>query len=96
VAGQSHGCGLRGSGSLYCWGLDSNGQLGLGETDAAVTPTQVGSSTDWSSLSAGTLFNCAVRGGQAYCWGDNQFGQIGAGNSNAIIDQPTVVVFPAN
>lgn len=39
-------------GTLWSWGNNANGQLGQGDTTARMTPTQVGSATDWAAVYA--------------------------------------------
>ena len=83
--GASHVCGVNG-GKLYCWGYNRLGQLGLGASDTAErsVPTQVGSATDWVSVSTGSSHTCGIRaGGGLYCWGSNGSGQLGDGNTIA-------------
>ena len=65
-------CGLRGaSGSLYCWGRSSSGELGQGTTDLQPTPTRVGSDA-WKTVQAGQQNACGIRSdGALLCWGDN-------------------------
>ncbi|MBM4396336.1 MAG: fibronectin type III domain-containing protein, partial [Deltaproteobacteria bacterium] len=82
--GQNHSCLRRGTGSVYCFGRNSQGQIGNDTTtdyDYAVhvlTLSSVGS----RSLSAGDSGNCVARSdGTAWCWGDNQYGQAGDGTS---------------
>ena len=36
--------------SLWAWGHDNYGQLGLGHTEQVSSPVQVGSDTDWKSV----------------------------------------------
>lgn len=72
-------CGVR-AGALYCWGRNSDAQLGLGSTSSFRTAvTRVGSASDWTAVSLGDLHGCGIRGGVAYCWGSNGYGQIGDG-----------------
>ena len=69
------------AGKAYCWGDNSNGQLGNGnttdqKTPVAVTATGVLSGTV-DQVAAGATHSCAVSGSNAYCWGDNPEGRLG-------------------
>lgn len=44
AVGSSHTCGLDASGAAWCWGLNSFGQLGTGDTTRSPVPTRVVSS----------------------------------------------------
>lgn len=92
--GEDHTCGVRTSGRLYCWGDDSEGQLGDGLTNAdQATPVEVlGGFTNWISVSAGSKHTCARRApGRLYCWGEDAFGGLGDGGSNTAMPVPTLV-----
>jgi alpha-tubulin suppressor-like RCC1 family protein len=53
VAAQSHSLGIRG-GKLFTWGDPTNGKLGNGTTTGNVlTPTQIGTLSDWQRLGTG-------------------------------------------
>lgn len=67
--------------ALYCWGLNSRGQLGTGNTTRSTVPVAVTGLTGKkvTSLDVGSLGACAVADGAAYCWGDNASGQLGNG-----------------
>ncbi|MEO6604873.1 MAG: hypothetical protein ABIN55_04610, partial [Aeromicrobium sp.] len=41
-AGGNHTCARHNSGSLYCWGLNDNGQLGLNDYTERIQPAKVG------------------------------------------------------
>ena len=74
---QSQACGIR-SGALYCWGANDFGQLGLGTFDPVDSPTQVGTATNWQSVSVGGSSVCAINTlTQLFCWGDDTYGQVG-------------------
>jgi alpha-tubulin suppressor-like RCC1 family protein len=82
--GRSHQCAIRGKGYLYCWGDDTYGQVGNGSTTGNPTsPVRVaGSSTSWTSVSAGATHTCGILGGgYLYCWGDDTYGQLGNGST---------------
>ena len=42
ASGNSHTCAVASDGSLWCWGDNTDGQLGLGSTAAHLVPTRVG------------------------------------------------------
>ena len=81
TAGGAHTCGLTGNGAAYCWGSNSNGQLGngtIGGTNSVAAP--VGGGLTFVSLSAGGFHTCGVTpDGAIYCWGWNGAGQLGDG-----------------
>ena len=81
TAGGAHTCGLTGSGSVYCWGSNGNGQLGSGVLSApSAVPVQVASNLNFIAVFAGLSHTCAIdSGGAAYCWGWNRNGQVGVG-----------------
>lgn len=80
-AGLDSTCGVLTDGRLACWGNNSFGQLGLGDTANRNTPTIVALS-DVTSVSMGEANACAiVSGGTLYCWGKNLGQQLGIGNS---------------
>lgn len=69
--GSTSACGVRTDGTLWCWGSNTYAATGLGLTSGSTTtPTRIGSSTTWRSVSVGDQFACAVQtGGLMYCWG---------------------------
>ncbi len=88
----AHTCGIRSGGALYCWGDNTDGQLGDNTTIERTVPKQVGTATDWTIVSTGgaglydfgftqiTAFTCGTRaGGELFCWGDNSRGELGDG-----------------
>ncbi|MGH9025915.1 MAG: RCC1 domain-containing protein, partial [Acidimicrobiia bacterium] len=81
TAGFDHTCARKIGGQLFCWGNDSDGQLGIGSDFPvpATSPAPVeGDATDWSSVSAGRIHTCASKtNGQLFCWGDDSNGQLG-------------------
>jgi hypothetical protein len=90
-----HTCGRRATGRLYCWGSDSDGQVGDGGTNTPrTTPTLVaGGITNWSSVSVGATHTCGRRAtGQLYCWGSDHSGQLGDGGTDAPRITPRLVV----
>ncbi len=84
--GERHSCAIA-SGELYCWGLNSYGQLGngiSGENKFENEPQKIGSKNNWEYVSAGTYHTCGIESGALYCWGWNEYGQLGTGNNDSI------------
>ena len=80
VAGADHRCALSTFGSAYCWGANTQGQLGNGTTADSDTTLRVPDLPTVTSLAAGWLHTCALtRAGAAFCWGSNASGQLGGG-----------------
>ena len=81
-SGSSFTCALNTAGSPYCWGLQSDGKLGIA---AATGPTGVISAVDgghsFTRLSNLEDHTCALTAaGAAYCWGDGDDGRLGDGS----------------
>jgi len=86
TTGWQHACGIRLGGTLWCWGDNSFGQLGIGSTTGQSLPQQVTTParTGWASVTGGEYDTCATRvNGSAWCWGDNTYGQLGIGTTIA-------------
>lgn len=85
--GEDHTCVISTDRDLYCWGDNSDGQLGTGNTINRTTPTPVSKSGALSgltilSVSASENHTCVLASDNyAYCWGDNGDGQLGTGNT---------------
>jgi len=79
AVGGNHNCALLDTGSVFCWGSNDSGQLGIdSDADFSVTPTPVVDIANAISISAGESHSCAVlSNGRAMCWGENGDGQLG-------------------
>lgn len=76
------------AGSLYCWGANYVGQLGLDDTTDRSTPTLVDDSHTWVQVALGTNNACALDdAGQVLCFGDGGRGQLGDGRN---VSRPTL------
>lgn len=82
VAGESHTCAKIEDGTIMCWGLNLDGELGLGDTIDRSSPTGPVALPDTAvSVSAGSGHTCAViTNGTLQCWGSNGSGQLGSGD----------------
>ena len=82
----SHNCAIMTNGSLYCWGKNSNGELGINSTTDQTTPQLVnlGSGVKAVDVSVGDDFTCAVTdAGALMCWGTNGNGRLGIGSTSS-------------
>lgn len=81
---HSHCMGIKTDGTLWAWGSNNNGQLGLGDTTNRTSPVQVGSGTDWEYVSSGYYFTMAIKtDGTLWAAGSNGNGQFGRGNTTS-------------
>lgn len=81
-AGGFHTCGITAAGTVYCWGANSEGQLGDGSADSRTRPVLVAGGISFAAVSTGNSHTCAVTAaGAAYCWGLNVQGQVGDGTT---------------
>ena len=78
-----HTCATKTNGTLWCWGQNLWGQLGIGTVDRRHgKPQRVGTASDWQSVTTGGWHSCALDvAGQAFCWGHNTFGELGDGTT---------------
>ena len=82
AAGGSHTLTIKTDGTLWAWGDNLFGQLGLGEDiEYSNVPIQVGNDTDWKAVTAGGDHTLAIKtDGTLWAWGDNLLGKLGLGN----------------
>jgi len=92
VTGLKHSCVILGFNSVKCWGLNDQGQLGLGHTNSIGDDSdEMGNNLSAVSLNgtavelaAGTKHTCArLDDGSVKCWGANDQGQLGLGDTLA-------------
>ena len=71
-------------GTLWTWGANNYGKLGLGNTISKSSPNQVGALTNWVTVSKGTfsMHSLATTTGSAlWVWGRGADGALGLGNT---------------
>jgi alpha-tubulin suppressor-like RCC1 family protein len=71
-------------GTLWSWGDNQYGQLGVGDTTDHPVPTRVGTATNWQEVSGGQRMVAAVAtDGTLWAWGG---GRLGNGVVTSILD----------
>jgi alpha-tubulin suppressor-like RCC1 family protein len=81
---QSHTCAVASDGTLYCWGLNDEGQLGWPATNSGtyLVPQLVPNQQNVRTIATGSRHTCALYwNGQVACWGHNDYGQLGCSNA---------------
>ena len=93
AAGEFHTLAIKTDGTLWAWGRNNFGQLGIGNTIDKNTPTQVGTDTDWLEIDASSTSMAQKNNGTLWTWGNNSYGQIGNGTFgfNTYVAIPTQV-----
>ena len=92
AGGAFHSLAVKSNGTLWAWGCNDYGQLGLGPLPGTNTPTQVGNDTDWYAVSGGSSHTVAIKSnGSLWTCGDNPYGQLGNGSNTTIPINSTLV-----
>ena len=83
VKGDVFACGVTVANQAYCWGHNSDGELGDGTTTDSDVPVAVSlARASVVQISAGDEHACALLStGAVWCWGDNADGQLGDGTT---------------
>jgi len=75
-AGEYHSLAIAPNGSLWSWGYNHVGQLGLGDNIDKHSPKQVGADHNWLAVSGGRSFTLALKpDGSLWGWGYNYYYQ---------------------
>ncbi|CAE7215807.1 UVR8 [Symbiodinium microadriaticum] len=92
VAGGTHTCAILDDLTVKCWGLNTYGQLGVGDQSArgnqagelgdVLPPVDLGSGNLVLEVAAGAFHTCArLFDNTTKCWGRNDYGQLGVGDT---------------
>lgn len=87
-------------GSLWTWGSNSRGELGLGKKITSTNlysgkPAQVSKAKTWTVVAGGAKHVLAIQAGKLHAWGDNTFGQCARSvSSSPVVLAPTAVTLP--
>ena len=80
LGGDAHTLARSDSGSVFAWGDNSAGQLGLGDNQARLEPITVPGLSGVLAVAAGRAHSLALRAdGSVVAWGANAQGQLGVG-----------------
>ena len=71
-------------GTLWAWGSNGFGQLGLGDQNNRNAPVLIGTDSDWVEVTCGGSHVLALKNnGDLYAWGNDRFGQTGLGSQSS-------------
>jgi alpha-tubulin suppressor-like RCC1 family protein len=90
ASGNGHTIGIDDNGRVWCWGNNSNGQLGDNTITLKRTPVSIlGVNKTFCSISGGLKHTIGLdKNGRIWGWGYNSFGQLG---DNTVISKRTPV-----
>jgi len=93
-SGGYHTSAIKTDGTLWVWGSNENGQLGINQGNVSrLTPvtTFIGGTT-WKSVSGGRLHTVAIKtDGTLWTWGKNNSGELGINEGDVNTDRNTPV-----
>ena len=94
-AGTDHVCAILDNGDVSCWGSNSYGQLGTGDTTNYNTPTLTdgfGIGRTAIAISSGGQHSCVILdNGSVSCWGYGDYGQLGDGMDELYRSSPSLI-----
>ena len=85
--------GVKADGTLWSWGNNNDGQLGINDRTKHSSPVQVGTDSDWLKLkqSGSYSMGCIKTNGTLWQWGRNQYGQLGQNSTNPGYSSPVQI-----
>jgi alpha-tubulin suppressor-like RCC1 family protein len=90
--GYNFAMALIADGSLYGWGTNNLGQLGLGDTTTRTSPAIVGAIGAWRAVASGRDHVLAIaNNGTLWSWGSNSNGQLGISVSGGSRSSPVQI-----
>ena len=93
ITGGHHTCAVLDGGSVKCWGLNGNGELGYGDTSSRgdnasemgdhLATVDLGTGRTALALTSGRDHTCALLDNHTVkCWGLNEIGELGYGDTD--------------
>lgn len=106
VTGDRHSCAILKDGTLRCWGGNSMGELGYGDTNARgdepgempPPPVALGGEVAEVAIAESFFYTCALlKSGTVHCWGENKYYTLGTGvfSGSPVGDEPGEMPPPA-
>ena len=102
----NHGChgsnssvAVKTDGTLWAWGYNASGELGLNNKTDYSSPVQIGSGTDWATAYGSHAFSqynvhSIKTDGTLWSWGYNGFGQLGQNSQSENVTYSSPVQIP--
>ena len=88
-AGNKYTMAIKKDGTLWAWGYNNLGMLGIGSTADTYTPVKVGTDDKWDMVSAAWDHTMAVKtDGSLWGWGSNNGGRLGYGTVGGYLIDP--------
>jgi len=85
-----HGAAIKLDGSLWMWGTNTSGQLGLGDIVNRSSPTQVAGT--WIFVSCGVTSTLGIKSDNTlWGWGDNTGAQLSQGTTASAVSSPVLI-----
>jgi alpha-tubulin suppressor-like RCC1 family protein len=96
ACGQYHTAAIKTDGTLWTWGRNNEGQLGINLSgagnDRSTPVTTFAGGTNWKQVACGLYNTIAVKtDGTVWGWGRNDLGQVGINNTTDPISIPTKI-----
>lgn len=83
-----HSCAIKTDGTLWCWGDNRLGQLGIGMRDEVKVPSQVTAlGTNVAQIAMRHDYDCALtKAHKVYCWGRDGYGDSQGNPTPSVVD----------
>jgi alpha-tubulin suppressor-like RCC1 family protein len=92
AAGRRHTCAIAVDGAAWCWGANSQGQLGTADLVDSREPRRAAMGFSFTALALGMFHTCGLTtDGAIYCWGRGKEGQLGDGTFTDVATTPVQV-----
>mgnify|MGYP001293451912 CR=1 FL=1 len=94
AATRQHVCAVKTDGTVWCWGSNTAGAVGVGSTQTQfLYPTQVVALSNVVDVVGEGDNACALKSdGTVWCWGENTNGSVGNGTASPMAASPSQVL----